>query len=263
MTNGTCSIDGCDSTARARTWCKGHYRRWLIYGDPVGAPPPRTLPTCTECGLIVRHVIRQRCTNCYRRWRYWQDPDLARDRHNRKASNPTNPEAAAERRLVRKEIRAIAEMLGREPLRSEKPEAEQERLRSRDRAAYDRAIERRRQLTRERMRANAAGNRARVRQWRLNNPEKAQAASAIKKARKRGIEATLTPGEWLAILNQYERRCYYCGLGGVPMQQEHMIPLSRSGAHSAENVVPACGPCNNSKGTLTPDEFIARRAKAI
>ena len=31
----TCSIDGCEKTAAARTWCKTHHSRWLRHGDPT------------------------------------------------------------------------------------------------------------------------------------------------------------------------------------------------------------------------------------
>ena len=36
MTRPECSIDGCDSPARARGWCKNHHQRWLRHGDPLG-----------------------------------------------------------------------------------------------------------------------------------------------------------------------------------------------------------------------------------
>ena len=57
----------------------------------------------------------------------------------------------------------------------------------------------------------------------------------------------------------HEGRCYYCGTDG-PMHMEHMIPLSRGGTHTADNVVPACPTCNLSKHTLTADEFRERMA---
>jgi hypothetical protein len=30
-----CSIDGCDKPARARGWCKNHWRQWRKHGDPL------------------------------------------------------------------------------------------------------------------------------------------------------------------------------------------------------------------------------------
>lgn len=52
-------------------------------------------------------------------------------------------------------------------------------------------------------------------------------------------------------------RCFYCALGLIgEVHMEHMIPLSRGGLHVIENVVWACGPCNNRKGIKTISEFI-------
>lgn len=31
---GTCSIEGCESPAHCRGWCRSHYMRWYRYGDP-------------------------------------------------------------------------------------------------------------------------------------------------------------------------------------------------------------------------------------
>lgn len=44
MDERTCTIEGCDKPLNARGWCKGHYRRWNLYGDPLGTPLPRPKP---------------------------------------------------------------------------------------------------------------------------------------------------------------------------------------------------------------------------
>lgn len=35
MSERTCTIDGCNSSAVARGWCDKHYRRWRRHGDPT------------------------------------------------------------------------------------------------------------------------------------------------------------------------------------------------------------------------------------
>lgn len=35
MAKSTCSVDGCDRSVYARTWCTMHYRRWRRHGDPA------------------------------------------------------------------------------------------------------------------------------------------------------------------------------------------------------------------------------------
>lgn len=63
-------------------------------------------------------------------------------------------------------------------------------------------------------------------------------------------ESTLTYEEWLGICKHYRFCCAYCGVQ-FPierLQMEHVVPLSKGGTHTEDNVVPACGPCNSRKG---------------
>lgn len=62
-----------------------------------------------------------------------------------------------------------------------------------------------------------------------------------------GASSTLTTVEWLDICRAYGNLCAYCGQK-LPLEQDHVIPLTRGGAHSKGNVVPACKPCNARKG---------------
>jgi len=55
--------------------------------------------------------------------------------------------------------------------------------------------------------------------------------------------------------------CAYCGRGigelrrkGVRLTRDHVVPVSRGGSDSWRNVVAACEPCNNAKGSRTPEE---------
>ena len=43
MTDGTCSIAGCESRTCARGWCAAHYKRWQRHGDPLAGEPVRDL----------------------------------------------------------------------------------------------------------------------------------------------------------------------------------------------------------------------------
>ena len=59
-----------------------------------------------------------------------------------------------------------------------------------------------------------------------------------------------------AIMLRDAHTCQYCG--EMPGRQEltvdHVLPRSQGGAHSWQNLVTACKPCNQRKGSLTPDE---------
>lgn len=56
--------------------------------------------------------------------------------------------------------------------------------------------------------------------------------------------------------------CYYCGrkVGFANLTMDHVIPLSRGGKSTRDNLVPCCKVCNNrKKGSLTVEweEYLA------
>ena len=46
---------------------------------------------------------------------------------------------------------------------------------------------------------------------------------------------------------EFNNTCAYCGADNVDLQIEHLLPISRGGAHVLSNIVPACSGCNYSK----------------
>ena len=56
------------------------------------------------------------------------------------------------------------------------------------------------------------------------------------------------------------RRCVYCGtsLALDSATLDHVHPLSLGGNHAPGNLVAACQPCNQLKGSMLPVEFFAR-----
>ncbi|WIG58551.1 MAG: HNH endonuclease [Ktedonobacterales bacterium] len=57
------------------------------------------------------------------------------------------------------------------------------------------------------------------------------------------------------LLEKWERRCAYCGITGVPLQIEHIMPKARGGSDQVSNLTLACAACNTAKGTQTAAEF--------
>jgi len=58
----------------------------------------------------------------------------------------------------------------------------------------------------------------------------------------------VTAEEWNLILDRFGHRCAYCTDGGVRLEMDHLVPLTKGGRHVPKNIVPACKPCNSSKG---------------
>ncbi len=104
---------------------------------------------------------------------------------------------------------------------------------------------------------------ARMRDWRATHPDRTReawrAAAQLRRARLASVLATLTAAEWEAILEAAGYACIYCGSRERP-SMDHLMPIARGGQHTAENVAPACLPCNLSKGTKTAHEFLAEAA---
>jgi hypothetical protein len=72
MPEGTCSIDGCNETARKRGWCTRHYERWRRNGDPTAYLRVRNTCTIEGCNDFV--TGRGWCRMHYSRWRRTGDP---------------------------------------------------------------------------------------------------------------------------------------------------------------------------------------------
>lgn len=71
------------------------------------------------------------------------------------------------------------------------------------------------------------------------------------------------------LRNHLGEPCPYCGVtmnrdGGWDSRQapsrDHRIPISRGGSNAPENIGICCRRCNEEKGSLTPEEFVAVRA---
>ena len=56
------------------------------------------------------------------------------------------------------------------------------------------------------------------------------------------------------ILKRDGHKCAYCGRGDVTLTIDHIIPKSKGGEDTWENLVAACNKCNNVKGNNTPSE---------
>jgi 5-methylcytosine-specific restriction endonuclease McrA len=56
------------------------------------------------------------------------------------------------------------------------------------------------------------------------------------------------------IFNRDHHTCQYCGRQTRQLTLDHVIPRSRGGEHTWENVVSACVACNRRKAGRTPEE---------
>ncbi|MFF5479008.1 RNA-guided endonuclease IscB [Streptomyces sp. NPDC012935] len=62
---------------------------------------------------------------------------------------------------------------------------------------------------------------------------------------------------------KWNNACAYCDATGVPLNIEHLRPRSRGGSNRISNLVLACVPCNEAKGTKPVEVFLAHRSDRL
>ena len=60
------------------------------------------------------------------------------------------------------------------------------------------------------------------------------------------VENDLSPEQWDALQESWGG-CAYCGTSSKQLQRDCVLPISRGGRYTLDNVVPACASCNTSK----------------
>ena len=124
-------------------------------------------------------------------------------------------------------------------------------------------------------RANAESMNAKRRAWRLANPEKNKEQKddwrrrnplkhavqfARHRARKARAEGDFTDVDFLCIVEDQDRKCFYCSTDiSLKPTIDHYIPFLRGGSNWSTNIVAACKSCNTKKRNRMPYDFKAER----
>jgi 5-methylcytosine-specific restriction endonuclease McrA len=103
---------------------------------------------------------------------------------------------------------------------------------------------------------------ARSKEWAENNAEKVRQFKA-NNSRKRRAAKHASPGnftvqEFEELCERYGNRCLCCGVAGVVLEADHVVPLTRGGSDYIDNIQPSCGTCNRSKSVKVVDYRVDR-----
>lgn len=95
---------------------------------------------------------------------------------------------------------------------------------------------------------------------RFSTPTPAARARYAKRRRGRVARADndLTAEQWV-LLQEAWGGCAYCGAIAAALQRDCVMPISRGGRYTVENVVPACGSCNASKRNDEVTSWLRRK----
>ena len=76
-----------------------------------------------------------------------------------------------------------------------------------------------------------------------------------RQSRLAGADGSHTAEDIRAIFDQQEGLCFYCHITLTKYHVDHVVPISRGGSNSPDNLVIACPHCNDSKGSKLPEEW--------
>lgn len=94
----------------------------------------------------------------------------------------------------------------------------------------------------------------RHKKWNLRNPEKRKIIGKNAIYKRRGaISGKITSEEWLDLCQRYENKCLSCKKEGIKLTVDHVVPISKGGSNTIDNVQPLCRSCNSKKGTKIID----------
>lgn len=71
-------------------------------------------------------------------------------------------------------------------------------------------------------------------------------ADRKRKVRMARVTHDLTDAQWVTLKETWGG-CAYCGATDRALQRDCVLPISRGGRYTIDNVVPACRSCNTSK----------------
>ena len=60
--------------------------------------------------------------------------------------------------------------------------------------------------------------------------------------------------DWIRAKEYFGCKCAYCGKQGA-LTKEHVVPVSKGGGFTADNIIPACQRCNYSKNNRDLEEW--------
>ena len=82
---------------------------------------------------------------------------------------------------------------------------------------------------------------------RREHPEGYRITKHNRRARERKLLHTLTSEQWEKAKLHFKNECAYCG-DTLPLTQDHFLATNNGGPYTMDNIIPACGSCNSSKG---------------
>lgn len=186
---------------------------------------------CKRCKKVTNRPRRKMCISCYNSWYYKRNRQAIIDcADNWRKNNPEKYKAL--HRKIKK--RTWANLSPEEKL------------------AHSRRQESRRSPAERERRKQYARDYYRKTKGTQKRKDQSRKAKENRRAKIHSVTCDLTKKQWEQIKKLYGYKCAYCNRELKKLSQDHVIPISKGGHHTASNIVPSCMPCNRKKGVNSP-----------
>ena len=248
-----CKEDDCPGIAggsgAGRGWCSKHYGRWRSHGDPRGAARQCDICESSFFGPAHRKFCSGDCQKAAAKCRLavWHEQNPGYSKTYAADYYERNGDEVRRKSRIWREANAERHQATSRAYRERYPDRVREGKRlcyERKKAQYLARAKAYRDLNRE-------ASSIRAKRWQQANPDVVRAIKKRYKVKRRGWEDSgfrITQRALDRIMIRANNRCVYCSAdlsGGY--HWDHVVPLSRGGAHGEGNLAPSCPSCNLSK----------------
>lgn len=252
MRQRTCTISGCGKREQARSWCSAHYSRWRRWGDPLAGGQALTpSSTCRVCDAPVSDARGSYCSRkCRSRASYLIQKAKGAHTHRKPPVDQICVECGSAFAQAR-----LAECCSN---RCRQRRADRENPKRCTVGGCTNGVRAKGMCAKHWRRLARSEGREKAPDW-------TPARRAAWKARQELIRGAST-SEPIIYDEVFARDGWICQICGVPVDEslvypspmskslDHVIPLSRGGAHIEGNVQLAHLSCNLRKGARVAAE---------
>ena len=207
------------------------------------------LATCLQCQKVQRRIKsrQHKATPEYLAWQraYVRQPDVQERNRIAKTKYRATPKYQEIRHRYSQQPKVKEK--GRQRARSPQGKADQKRYLQTDKGRESARLRSLRHRATPKAKESAALHHQLTKNLPIRKLQKRLATKKNRLKRRALLKGNgLTTTDWLAIVKAHKGRCHYCRKL-TPLTMDHVIPLSKGGRHSPENIVPACQSCNSKK----------------
>ncbi len=204
--------------------------------QPTYPPEEHATPDCNCTGKVCSGCGQTKCFGFFHKF------ILSRDGYRARCKSCRKPEYTSEETLVRRRELYLEDLEKSRAQRRARYNNKPEKYRKHRRNYYSRNIEAERAYNAEYSQSEKGKQRSK--RYYEQHPEKNHNRRSLERQ-----AGEYTAREWQQLKKKYNYTCLCCGKRepDIKLTADHVIPLSRGGSNTIDNIQPLCITCNKIK----------------